>query len=132
MDLERIIATFDAVREAVRSGAAVSAHDIAEGGIAVALAESCLAGGIGARVELGSSGSPEEALFGEAPGGFLLSGSEEQLRSIGERVALQIIGTVGGESLAIELEGAEHRARPGRACRRARRGLEEVLRMTAL
>ena len=34
-----------AVREAVRSGALRSAHDIAEGGLAVALAECCIAGG---------------------------------------------------------------------------------------
>ena len=43
-----------AVREAVRAGALCSAHDIAEGGVAVALAECCLAGGLGASVELAS------------------------------------------------------------------------------
>ena len=36
------------VRDAVRSGALKSAHDIAEGGLAVALAECCIAGGVGA------------------------------------------------------------------------------------
>ena len=38
-----------AVREAVRAGRSASAHDIAEGGLAVALAECCLAGGRGRR-----------------------------------------------------------------------------------
>ena len=50
-----------AVREAVRAGSLSSAHDIAEGGLAVALAECCLAGGLGARVVLramASSGAP--------------------------------------------------------------------------
>jgi phosphoribosylformylglycinamidine synthase II len=104
VELEPLIATFEAVREAVRSGIATSAHDIAEGGIAVALAESCLAGGIGARVRLEAPLSDAEAaLFGEAPGGFLLSGPEAGLRELGERVPLQLIGTVGGEALAIEL-----------------------------
>ena len=40
------------MREAVRAGALSSAHDIAEGGLAVALAECCLVGGVGAQVEL--------------------------------------------------------------------------------
>ena len=55
-----------AVREAVRSGLLHSAHDIAEGGLAVALAECCAAGEIGASVELPGTG--EDELFGEAPG----------------------------------------------------------------
>ena len=105
VDLKQMIGAFDAVREAVRSGTAVSAHDIAEGGIAVALAESCLAGGIGARVRLEVSGTLEQALFGEAPGGFLLSGPQAALRELGQRVPLQLIGTVGGEALAIEAGG---------------------------
>jgi len=102
-----VIGAIAAVRESVRAGAACSAHDIAEGGLAVALAEACLAGGLGARVRLTAAGSSEAALFGEAPGGFLLSGPEAGLRALGERTALQLIGTVGGESLTIELEGAE-------------------------
>jgi phosphoribosylformylglycinamidine synthase subunit PurL len=52
LDVAAVAATQAAVREAVRAGALSSAHDIAEGGLAVALAECCLAGGIGAQVEL--------------------------------------------------------------------------------
>src|SRR6185437_12085287 len=40
------------VREAVRGGAVSSAHDISEGGLACALAECCIAGGIGAHVDV--------------------------------------------------------------------------------
>ena len=47
IDIEAIRNTQIAVREAVRAGGLASAHDIAEGGAAVALAECCLAGGIG-------------------------------------------------------------------------------------
>jgi phosphoribosylformylglycinamidine synthase II len=81
-----------AVRDGVRSGAFRSAHDIAEGGIAVALAECCIAGGIGARVEL-----PEYLhLFAEAPGqGFIVSGSAEALAEH------PIIGRLGGSELEI-------------------------------
>jgi len=89
----------------VRSGAVSSAHDIAEGGLAVALAECCLAGAIGARVQLPACGSPAVALFGEGTGGFLLSGSAESLKALGERTSVVAVGVVGGETLAIEVAG---------------------------
>ena len=80
-----------AVRDAVRAGALHSAHDIAEGGLAVALAESCIAGGIGASVE-----APVD-LFAEAPGcGYLVSGPEEVVAELGS-----VIGRVGGSELEI-------------------------------
>ena len=46
------------VREAVRAGALRSAHDIAEGGLAVALAECCIAGGLGAAVDAAGRARP--------------------------------------------------------------------------
>jgi phosphoribosylformylglycinamidine synthase len=77
------------VRDWVRTGALHNAHDISEGGLAVAIAECCLAGAIGATVEL-----PD--LFGEAPGtGFVVSGPPEALA--GHR----IIGRVGGDRLEV-------------------------------
>ena len=93
------------VREGVRSGAFRSAHDIAEGGVAVALAECCIAGGIGARVRLPDGLEP----FAESPGqGFLVSGDPDAL------AGLPIIGEVAGERLAIEgvLELAVSELRP--------------------
>lgn len=106
-DIAAVVAAQHAVREAVRSGAAGSAHDIAEGGLAVALAECCMQAGVGARVRLPAAldhaaGDLESALFGEGPGGFLLSGSEEQLLALaagGVRVLL--LGETGGSELAI-------------------------------
>src|SRR5947209_6695134 len=60
----------EAVRDGIRSAALHQAHDIAEGGVAVALAECCLAGGLGARVRLDG-----DDLFAEAPGRcFVISG----------------------------------------------------------
>ena len=81
------------VREAVRSQALQNAHDIAEGGIAVALAECCIAGGIGARVRLPEGLDP----FGEDFGtGFVVSGTPEAL------AGMTMIGEVGGDALEIE------------------------------
>jgi phosphoribosylformylglycinamidine synthase len=101
-----------------------SAHDIAEGGLAVALAECCLGGELGAEVSLGEdfwettspvapglrSVSPAStrvtaALFGEGAGGFVVSGAEEVLSGLAERTSVRRIGTVGGDTLRIELAG---------------------------
>ncbi|HWT22535.1 MAG TPA: phosphoribosylformylglycinamidine synthase subunit PurL, partial [Solirubrobacteraceae bacterium] len=67
-DLGELRVVHAAVRQAVRSGALRSAHDVAEGGLAVALAECCAASGLGA--ELTFDGD-EELLFGEGPGAFV-------------------------------------------------------------
>src|SRR5437763_2397677 len=50
VDLPRHAAALAAVREAVRAGAFLSIHDVAEGGLGVARAECCIAGGGGARI----------------------------------------------------------------------------------
>ena len=71
MDVQAVRDAHEAVRDGVRSGALHNAHDIAEGGLAVAIAECCIAGGIGASVELPA----DLELFGEAPGrAFVVSG----------------------------------------------------------
>jgi phosphoribosylformylglycinamidine synthase II len=81
------------IREGVRDGALHSAHDIAEGGLGVALAECCLAGGIGAAVSVPA----DLELFGESFGcGFVVSGPEETLRDF------PVIGRVGGDALQID------------------------------
>ena len=100
-DIQRVAATQRAIRDAVRAGLLCSAHDIAEGGLATALAECCLAGGLGAEVVLGETVKPLRALFGEAPGGFVVSGADAALRELGERVQLVIIGSVSGGQLTI-------------------------------
>jgi phosphoribosylformylglycinamidine synthase len=77
----------EAVRYGVRSEALKGAHDVAEGGLAVAMAECCIAGGIGATVRL-----PD--LFGEALGcAFIVSGPDLE--------GWNVIGQVGGSHLEI-------------------------------
>jgi len=94
-ELGELRALHAAVRRGVRSGALRSAHDVAEGGLAVALAECCLGGALGARVDL--DGLP---LFDEGPGAFVVSGSREALARFG--AAARVLGEVGGDALRIE------------------------------
>jgi phosphoribosylformylglycinamidine synthase len=125
VDLDEVHATQIAVRDAVRAGKLASAHDIAEGGLAVALAECCLAGDIGARVDVGedfwattSLTAPGQravppvstllaaALYGEGAGGFIVSGDAGALLELGEQAPVRQLGAVGGHELAIVHAGA--------------------------
>jgi phosphoribosylformylglycinamidine synthase subunit PurL len=134
IDLDAVIATQAAIRDAVRAGTLSSAHDIADGGLAVAVAECCLAGRLGAELELAPpvvspdpagplnpaglldrAGPPDPAgrldqltpLFGEAPGGFIVSGPPDALAELGTRVPLARLGVVGGQRLSITLGSHE-------------------------
>jgi phosphoribosylformylglycinamidine (FGAM) synthase-like enzyme len=71
-------------------------HDVADGGLAVALAECCIEGGLGALLTLPSS--DEGALFGEGPGGAVIAGPPEAVREV---PGARVIGEVGGDSLEI-------------------------------
>jgi phosphoribosylformylglycinamidine synthase len=101
----------ETVRKLVNSGALRNAHDIAEGGLAVAVAECCIAGGtdsrgVGANVRLPESIDP----FAEAPGrAFVVSAPESVLAK--ESVLAEagtphggtvVIGRVGGDRLVLE------------------------------
>ena len=105
IDIAAVRAAQVAIRDAVRDGSLSSAHDVAEGGFLVAVAESCLAGGLGATLDLGPvdvAAELERILFGESPGaGFVVSGPEDALRRLGEHLAIDLFGTVGGDALDV-------------------------------
>lgn len=100
-DITSVAAACEIVRDAVRAGKLSSAHDISDGGLACALAESAIAGDIGCEANLNHlrerGCTPEEALFGEGPGGFLVSGDRATLEALGA----VLIGAVGGDQIAI-------------------------------
>ena len=71
-----------------------SAHDVAEGGLAVAIAECCIAGEVGAEIALADVG--ESGLFGEAPGVcFVVSAESEAALEAAGLVRMHVIGRVG-------------------------------------
>ncbi len=110
-DIAQTRATIEAVRDAVRRGDLSSVTDIAEGGMATAIAECAIAGGLGAQID-GGDGTSEVAteaawtfLFGEAPGLFLVSGSAEALERLSEDVGVDVFGIVGGDRVQIHVGG---------------------------
>jgi phosphoribosylformylglycinamidine synthase len=108
IDIAAVRSAQFAVRGAVRLGGLSSVHDIAEGGLAIALAECCLAGRLGADVRLAAAeedgADPLQTLFGESTGGFLVSGIATGVRALGRRTRVRVIGTTASsDALHIEL-----------------------------
>ena len=54
-------------RRAIADGLVASAHDCSDGGLAVAIAESCILGGLGFTADFDFTGRWDAALFGETP-----------------------------------------------------------------
>jgi phosphoribosylformylglycinamidine synthase II len=104
-DIDAVATACATVRDVVRAGKLASIHDISDGGLACALAESAIGSGLGCRVDilplLERGCSAEEALFGEGSGGFVLSGQQTELELLGA----QVLGEVGGN--AVEIGGGE-------------------------
>ena len=97
----------DALYEAIQSGIVNSAHDISDGGLAIALAESCICGRykkLGAKIEIDDVSV--EWLFSEAPSRIIVS-LNPQNRPLLEHICRQFnvpcsqIGIVEGDSLVI-------------------------------
>src|SRR5262249_4979964 len=87
-----------------------SAHDVSDGGLAIALAECAMKGSLGAEVQLESPVRASALLFGESTGRALVSFSpavESAVRASCEQknVSIQVLGRIGGERLKIPLGG---------------------------
>ena len=103
LEAERRLAALLAA--AAAAGLLSAAHDLSDGGLAIALAESCLRGGVGCAVR--PPGDPFTSLFSESPGRAIVAvrpgavAAFAQLRDA-HGVAGQTIGTVGGDSLVVD------------------------------
>ena len=110
LDLTREQAVNRLVLAAAQSGYLHSAHDCAEGGMLVALAESCLLGGLGVRCPAIRPEPPlrlDAAFFGETPSRYIISVPSRampELQSLARRhhVELSLLGLAGGDVLEFE------------------------------
>jgi len=117
LNFDRELAVQKFLRALIRKGVVKSAHDCSEGGLAVALAESCMSGTekIGARISLprmnGSSSLPNQrldvTLFNESQSRIVVSVPSEASELVQQDAAqagieLIRLGSVGGSELAIE------------------------------
>jgi phosphoribosylformylglycinamidine synthase subunit PurSL len=107
------------VHQAIQAGLVASCHDLSDGGLAAALAESAFAGRIGAMVKFGAlpgtvgASQPLVSLFSESNSRFLLEVAPDQtaaLEKLFAGIPLTAIGTTTHEPrLVVEVGG--HTAR---------------------
>lgn len=109
VDLEMEKKVQETCLECISLGIINSAHDTSEGGLAVALAESCISGKKGARVELEGEGLRDDVLlFGETQSRVIVSLAKENLHMLekiaGDRQApVKVIGWVTDEDFVIDV-----------------------------
>ena len=113
--LERSVQAF--LRQAISQGLVASAHDLSDGGLAVAAAECCMASGLGAHLELpAGDGRLDYLLFAEGGARILVSvppgqtaawqQAIDQARSAGHDVPAQCLGVVvAGADFSISQAG---------------------------
>ena len=102
-------------RELIQKDLISSAHDCSEGGLAVAVAESCFSPEcetLGASLMIESTLRNDSLLFGETQSRIIVSFSEEQINEIKDlakdfSVDFSLIGIVGGSHLTITINGKE-------------------------
>ena len=94
--------------EGIRRGIINSAHDCSEGGLAICLAESCLAGNLGfISQNLEITDRLDAALFGEIQSRIIVSvapDSAKKLKEVADRqqVSVKKLGTVSGKRFILE------------------------------
>jgi phosphoribosylformylglycinamidine synthase len=106
IDLELEVAVQQACRRLVREGIARSAHDVSEGGLAVALAESCILGGVGFELAADIPDRWDAALFGEPQSLIVVSVAPDAVSRVAEvardeSVPFVELGTVGGNAIKL-------------------------------
>jgi phosphoribosylformylglycinamidine synthase II len=110
VDLDAELRLARLLRRLARQGLASTAHDLAEGGFAVALAEACFGRNLGAAVDLDLAGLPAAALFSESQARALVACAPAAVEAVlrlaeDEGVPAADIGEVGGETLDLRSGG---------------------------
>jgi phosphoribosylformylglycinamidine synthase II len=104
LDAERRLATVLAL--AAEGSLLAAAHDLSDGGLAVALAECCLAGTTGCRITLPAGLDPFTGLFSESAGRMVVAlrpGAGDGMRALcaGHQVPVTELGLTGGDALTV-------------------------------
>jgi phosphoribosylformylglycinamidine synthase subunit PurL len=112
IDLELELRTQHVTRRAIQEGLVVAAHDCSEGGLAVALSECCIAGGVGGRFDLrpiagANDNRVDQTLFGESASRVILQCQPDRRRELESllskmKVPFALLGETGGSVFEIE------------------------------
>ncbi|GAB6100931.1 phosphoribosylformylglycinamidine synthase subunit PurL [Thermococcus atlanticus] len=133
VDPERERRNAEGILRAIELGLVKAVHDVSKGGMAVALVEMALAGGVGFEVDISKVPvemelSPVEVLFSESQARFVVSFNRESLEKLrGLFDDFAVIGKVGGEELLFKDREKELAGLSLEETRRAYNSLPQLL-----
>jgi phosphoribosylformylglycinamidine synthase subunit PurSL len=118
---------YRAVHALMRSGKVRGAHDVSDGGLVTCLAEMAIGGRLGIEVDLGATGDPVAALFGESSGRLVLEVAPADVATVCASTGGSVIGVVAGSEsgellFTVRFEGRETIEMPVRELVSAWRG----------
>ena len=112
-DIEKSMRLYRALHQAVCAGLVASCHDLSDGGLAVAAAESAFGGRVGAEIDIGPvpvpAGrflEPSRILFCETPGRFIVSAAEENTAAFSNMMKGSAFARIGTVSRRVKPAGS--------------------------
>jgi phosphoribosylformylglycinamidine (FGAM) synthase-like enzyme len=100
LPLDERLGVYQSIHKAIQRGLLCSVHDISDGGLAVAVAEMCFAGGYGADLygndyyDNAADVLSEELLFGERDGSFVVEVAPENVAACGKLLGYTKLGII--------------------------------------
>jgi phosphoribosylformylglycinamidine synthase len=113
VDLAAERRTGDFIRKCIDAGYLSAVHDVADGGIAVAVAEMALAGNVGAMIDRKQPFDCPRAFFAEDQGVYVVTVHDHALMDVlaeahAADVEVEPLGRTGGRRLIFELPDSDH------------------------
>jgi len=113
-DLDALHTAGSLIASMIADGLITASHDFADGGLAVALAEMALAGGVGAEIDMDSVPfTATETMFSEPQGAFLITVNIKDENEVWNRIRVgrleaSRLGRTGGSNLIVSVKGRSH------------------------
>ncbi len=106
IDLDKEVLVQNICRSLIIDGLVKSAHDCSEGGLAIAISESCILGGLGFHMDAQVVGDLDAALYGEEQSRIIISVDKKLLKEVGTRcyasgVPWMVLGKIGGTHIQL-------------------------------
>lgn len=106
IDLDKEVLVQNICRSLIIDGLVKSAHDCSEGGLAIAITESCILGGLGFHMDAQVVGDLDAALYGEEQSRIIISVDKKLLKEVGTRcyasgVPWMVLGKIGGTHIQL-------------------------------
>jgi phosphoribosylformylglycinamidine synthase len=109
VDSRRLKSSIQLMNECMKDGMVRSCHDLSDGGLAVSIAEMCIAGDVGAEIDVGAMGemTDQVRLFSESNTRWIVEIDRGREKEFVDHMSIPIVrlGHVGGSELIIKGNG---------------------------